>query len=470
MARELIERVEPMGMLVEECTLAGESRDDGAVPAHPNGIQLSRDRFLVLYSTRGFRGRDDEWSAVYRLVADAWDGPLVREGYFAPTTSDWDLFGDGRLFVRQSGHPTAFGVPLGALVGGRRVPHENHFVAMWRQVARRIDGQGHVHWADGSDRDAVAATVFPWAAQFRLNDAADDIEITSPAAPLRQRGFENGPEICAFPEVRNITHNYVCAVPMGDDCLEWVDMKSSGDIGNDPGSGLADPASLKKSHTFPCRYRWNAGRGLYEWVECGRPLGPDLFEGSIARYGRRFVIHARMLGFEGHGFAERGEYSRVAPWCLVDDPFRDEPAQVRRQEQPNWFPTTVFSLPDGSVARLGNCPDIDYRKGRGPVFLVRVDPEAGFRALETVRLREYDDEPRIEVPGVPCLDFPKLLPHAGGRTQFVAHRVQTSEVWRDPEKPFETPAQALALNGCGLYFVKIHYRGEQPPAWRFGGT
>jgi len=414
---QIVERVEPMGMLVPDCTLAGESRADGAVPAHPNGIPLSKNRFLILYTTRGFRGRDDEWSGVYRLVADGWEGPLIKEGYLCQTTNDWRLFNDERAYVRQVGHPTAIGVPKGALVNGRRVAHENCFLAMWRQVARCIDRSGHVCWTD-EDPEAVAVSTAAHALQFRLNDAEDDIEITQPIRPLRQRGYETGDQICERSDVKSVVKGYVAGVPCNAEFTEWVDMNSVS--GDSAGRFGGDPATSTSSWTIPFKYRWNPDTALYEWVACGQPLGPDLFEGSIARYKGSYVIHARMLGFEGHGFTDRGEYTRVAVWCRTVDPFGEKPHPVRPREQPNWFPTCAFTLPDGSLVRIGNCPHINYRRARAPLFLVHIDPEDGFRATETVELRDTHMEPRIHVPlpERPYLDFGKLLPHTGGKTEL----------------------------------------------------
>jgi len=47
-------------MFIESCPLPGETRAEGAVPAHPNGLQIAKDRYLVLYATRSFRGTDDD--------------------------------------------------------------------------------------------------------------------------------------------------------------------------------------------------------------------------------------------------------------------------------------------------------------------------------------------------------------------------------------------------------------------------
>ena len=100
--------------------MPGEGRATGAVPAHPNGIRVGRERWLVLYATRCFRGVDDDFSICWQLRRGAPVGEVVREGILARSADDWDALGDGRRWVRQHGHPVAFGVPKGALIGAAR--------------------------------------------------------------------------------------------------------------------------------------------------------------------------------------------------------------------------------------------------------------------------------------------------------------------------------------------------------------
>ena len=45
----MIERITQMGILIGECSLPGETKADDVFPAHPNGIQVSKDRWLLLY-------------------------------------------------------------------------------------------------------------------------------------------------------------------------------------------------------------------------------------------------------------------------------------------------------------------------------------------------------------------------------------------------------------------------------------
>jgi hypothetical protein len=81
--------LEYRGRFVEECTLPGETRRDDVVPRHANAIQLSAERWLVIYSTHGYRGVDDERSIIYQVRAERPDGPVLKEGFLSRTSDDW---------------------------------------------------------------------------------------------------------------------------------------------------------------------------------------------------------------------------------------------------------------------------------------------------------------------------------------------------------------------------------------------
>lgn len=103
--------IDPSRMFLPDCSLPGETRADGWFAAHPNGIRLSRDRFLLLYATRGWRGVDDNHSIIYQVRADGFDGRVIKEGILAASRDDWDALGDGQRHAMSRAHPTAFGVP-----------------------------------------------------------------------------------------------------------------------------------------------------------------------------------------------------------------------------------------------------------------------------------------------------------------------------------------------------------------------
>src|SRR5437868_4627012 len=124
----------PAGMLVRECDLPGERRRDEVVPRQAVCVQAARERWVVVYTTHGFRGVDDERSVIYQVRKDAPDGPVLKEGFLAQAVADWKPEGvppapEGKTYFKQHGHAVAFGVPKGAIVGGRPAPNANLFVA-----------------------------------------------------------------------------------------------------------------------------------------------------------------------------------------------------------------------------------------------------------------------------------------------------------------------------------------------------
>ena len=178
----MIERIERLGRLIAECPFPGETRADDVWPAHPNAIQVSEDRFLVVYATRSYRGGDDDLSIVYQLRAGALDGPVLAERMVASTRNDWEPFGDGVHYVLQNGHPAAFGVPRGALIGGEPAPHANLFVIKWHYLARYLDPETGILVSNHDTPGLAERTLRVGWTQLRLNDAADDLEIVAPGA------------------------------------------------------------------------------------------------------------------------------------------------------------------------------------------------------------------------------------------------------------------------------------------------
>src|SRR5207244_13056432 len=84
-----VEWIKNQGEFIRECTLPGETRRDDVVPRHANAIQLSSARWLVIYSTHGYRGVDDERSIVYQVRRDAPDGAVLKEGFVARGQANW---------------------------------------------------------------------------------------------------------------------------------------------------------------------------------------------------------------------------------------------------------------------------------------------------------------------------------------------------------------------------------------------
>ena len=297
-------RIEHNGVLIRDCSLPGESRRDDCVPAHPNGIPVSRDKWLLIYATRKFRGVDDDASIVYQLRAGAPDGKLIREGMISQSIDTWDAFGDGKeMFIRQHGHPVAFGVPKGALIQGKPASNDNVFAVKWRVTAKVLDRQNDALMRTARDRDVSERTQAVEWMQCRLNRAEDDIEILQPRMALRQKGFESGEAFCSLPDSGKINETFVQAVPASQNFSEW-----------------ADTCHFGQGKVAALKYRFNVKRGLYEWVRDGsipfrraRVRRPAWSGTAIAGLWRAAPRRSRL-----HGFQPMTHFGiRARPCCLL---------------------------------------------------------------------------------------------------------------------------------------------------------
>jgi hypothetical protein len=93
---KMISTIEFKGKLLEECMLPGERYADDVFPGHPNGMLLSRNVWMLVYCTRGWRAVDDDRSVVYQLRRGGLDGTLIKEGFFrrrSMTGTHWVMVG-----------------------------------------------------------------------------------------------------------------------------------------------------------------------------------------------------------------------------------------------------------------------------------------------------------------------------------------------------------------------------------------
>lgn len=444
-----IESIEHQGMFIRECSLPGETRADGVVPRHANCIQVSRDRWLIVYSTHGYRGVDDERSIVYQLRSGSPEGSLIKEGFLARALDDWrppgvdlSMLGPNRTLFKQHGHMVVFGVPVGAKIHGRAVPHAGLFVAKWRTSGRVLD-----HARDDLEHSTAHPALkqntlaVEWV-QFRLNPAADDLEIVQPAGPLRQAGFEQGIAFSSA-EAAWMNQSFVPAVPYNAECTEWADANHF-DLGR--------VAALK--------YRFHPQRERYEWVATGPFLSAanrPLFEASLARFGHDWILAARQSGASG------------AAWTRTVDPFSDLPAPVFPKEPQCNSPLTAFTCGDG-VLRLftGDGTQSPYRNGRDPLYCWDVDPDHGFACHHR---RVLFDSVKAGLPirheVWPKIDFCQLFP-PHGRTQLVVHGVST----RGYNHPYVgrkdiPPINATEKEVSAVYYARITYREPARSVWQF---
>jgi len=431
--------IESKGMLIPACTLPGETRADDVAPGHGSCVRASKDRWIIAYQTRSWRGVDDERSIVYQIRKDAPDGPVLKEGFLAQSINDWDPLHDGSKFVRQHGHPVIFGVPKGALIDGKPAPNANLFVVKWRIVAIPYDPVVKQIHRDKSSLFTKTQGV-QWM-QVRLNDEGNDITIVQPVKPFRQKGFETGDAICsAKPTVMNQT--FVPAVAFDHACTQWADVNHfaiSGEIA-------------------PLKIAYNATARLYEYVETG-PLagGPKqrLSECSLARFGGKWLIAARSGGVS---------------FSLADDPFKDFPTPVPCPEIPTHSPLTVYTCADG-VTRIftGDGAASPYKADRNPLYAWDITAMGNVLSFGSPKVvfDTFKAGLKFRKAVAPRVDFGTLFPPFG-KTQIVAYRVAP----RAYNFPYDPPRKIPPLNAaekplCGCYYSVLTYRDVLPEPWTF---
>jgi hypothetical protein len=452
----MIASVIPRGVLVGDCTLEGERKRDGVFPAHPCGIQLSRDRWLFVYATRALRCHDDDHSIVYQVRKDSSVGPVLKEGFLQRTVDDYDPLGDGSSNVCILRHAMAFGVPLGARVDGRRVPHENVFVAQWsRSAGGRLDPATGVY---RNDPKLEWSTIDVMQCQFRLNATGDDLEILQPPRKLRQVGYERGAAICGEERARIMVAGLVPAVPFNDDLTEWA---TTMQVGKAVGA---------------LKFRFNPRAGLYEWIETGPSrVGNEEFalsEPTMTRVDGAWLIGVRVRHHDpnrdpdwaGMRTRDRGHTG----WIRVADPFKEFPFPTIVTDPPRQAPMTLHRCADG-VARLfsGDFANSPYKARRDPLYCWDVDP-ARFSmshrqvVCDTVAQRIFPNDDKLQRST--CFGY--VFPHAGGRIQYAAHRVMCFR-YRAGVEEGKTPITAEQLERHAIHYSEIRYDQEYPPTWSF---
>ncbi len=446
-ATSAIESIQPQGMLVRECTLEGETRKDGVVPRHANAIQLSRQRWLVVYSTHGYRGVDDERSIVYQIRRDASDGAVLKEGFLVRTLNDWKPDGvpaapPGKSYVKQHGHMVAFGVPKGALIDGKPSPHANVFVAQWRVLGRVLERKPNRLEKTYFDAVLFARTQAVEWVQFRLNDREDELEILQPVRVLRQKGHEKGEAFCSAKEAAWMNQSFCPPVPVNREASEWAECNH-----------------FDKGRVAALKFRFDPRSRLYEWVELGPFLSEaktSFSEASLLHTSKEWILATRT--------------NRGIGWTKSADPFVRWEKTTFAREPVVSAPLTAFQCPDGLVRLFtGDRAASPQRYDRDPLYCWDVHPERDFAVTNRQTLFDSQQAKLGMRPAVRAkIDFCELFPHHG-KTQLIVHGVST----RAYDFPYEGVGGIPILNAeekaaSGLYFSRITYRKEQPPAWTFG--
>jgi hypothetical protein len=452
----LILSIEHNGVLVDACGLSGEQKQANIFPAHPSGMQLSRNRWLLLIATRGVRQHDDDHSIVYQLRADTPDGTLLREGFLQQTCSDWDPFQDGSSYVCLLRHAMGFGIPKGALIKGKPAQNANRFAAIWcRSAAGVLDSATGLYTYNPELERKTLEVVW---CQFRLNDTDDDIEILRKPEKMRQNGYASGTAFCHAEQAGFMIANLVPPVPFNDNCCEWISAMHSG-IG-----------------IMVVKFRYDDRTGIYEWVETGPArLGNEQFalsEPTLARGDDAWIIGVRVRyinpqqvpDWAGDRARDRGHTG----WIKVEDPFREMPFPKIVEDPHREAPMTIYRCADG-VIRLfsGDLKKSPYGQRRDPIYCWDVNTDdfsvSNRRVVfDSVKAGVFPDDPKLPR----CTSFACVFPHGGGAAQTVAHRVMCYRYLpeMDPGNPPISPEQMLAH---GIYYASIRYQNEYPPFWHF---
>lgn len=429
--------IEPGGMLIRECDLPGERRRDDVVPRHAVCVQASQKRWVIVYTTHGYRGVDDERSVIYQVRRGSPDGPVLKEGFLARAVADWKPEGvppapEGKAYFKQHGHAVAFGVPKGAVVGGKPAPNANVFVAQWRVLGRvLIPKEDRLEHGRTSPELAAKTQDVEWA-QFRLNDAGDDIEIVQEAEKLRQSGGWKLPA--------PMNQSFCPPVPFTDAADEWV------------GCNHFDRGRLAV-----LRFRFDPEARRYAWVQTSEFLDAGkrpLSEASMVRTADGWLISARASG--------------AIAWFKAADPFGEWPAPTFTPEPVLSAPHTTFRCADGVVRVFaGDSKASPQRYDRDPLYVWDVGLRGGvgvsnrrvvFDSLERKLAMRRAVRPRV--------DFAELFP-AHGKTQIVAYSV-TPRGYNFPYEGTTIPAATGEdKTASGLYFSRLRYAADVPPAWTF---
>ena len=114
-----------------------------------------------------------------------------------------------------------------------------------------------------------------------------------------------------------------------------------------------------------------------------------------------------------------------------------------------------------------NCLHIfPYQHHRDPLYCWEVDPGNGSTCSD---LRVVFDSRKAKVPISPeagmAVDQAKLLPHTGGDTQFLIHRVRPVAT-NNPRK-LGVAIKGVDKKPAGWYYAKMPYTKSVPGVWPF---
>jgi hypothetical protein len=373
-----------------------------------------------------------------------------------PTTNRWEPFGGGEgQFVKQHGHPSAFGVPKGALIKGKPAPSANVFALLWRMVARAYDPETGLIEGASPHPDMIARTTASEWTQVRLNDAGDDIEVLQEIRQLRQKGYgDEGPEFCEAEDAGYMSQGYTPLVPLNGECTEWTVCNH-----------------FDRDRVAALRFRFNREVGCYEWTETGPYLFPadqKLSNAAIAPYRDYWVSGVRTDYVVNHV-----KYGTGLKWVRMDDPFSKPSEPVHVIPPKAQAPIVISYCPDRFLRLFSGDPDASPSGNPwNPLFCWTIDPDKGFRASNQRIVFDVEEAGLpIRRAAMPKADMCKPLFH-NGSTQYFLHRVSIvsnlfEHIHTVPERWVFPPVNDQEIASCGIYCGKITYRDPEPTRWQF---
>ena len=449
----MLKEIRYKGVLVGDTPIVGERNCDGVIPAHgSSALRVSRDRWMLLFSTLDTHGWDACRSIIYQLRSGSPDGGLVKEGVVAAAASGWDPFSQGISLRKSHGMPMAFGVPKSAQQGGEPFLNENVFVVKWYRWGMlerdgcliNAENQARDLWPEGVETRQRLLRV-EWM-QFRLNEAEDDIEILMPPRQLRQNGFETGGDVfCALGAGHHMNHAMTPPIPADVDCSVWCECDTFASIPEYP--------TLTHGEFAPVEYTWNAGAGLYEWTRTGaltRIPGRAMGETSISRFDGTWIVAARSFVPDA---------STV--WYRTEDLFAGLGEPTLRPG--TYGPRHSFRCADGALRIFLNHKDVSpYGDNRNPLYVIEVDP-ATFAYSEP---RLVADARALGLPlEPPFMDMSKLCPAQGDR-QLLLFRTIARRMTTGPRPEVPDPT-ADELAAAGIHYAELVYAEPPEPVWTF---
>jgi len=132
---------------------------------------------------------------------------------------------------------------------------------------------------------------------------------------------------------------------------------------------------------------------------------------------------------------------------------------------------TAYTAADGVLRLLSGDQTVSpHKAGRDPLYCWDIDPDRGFAATHRRTVFDTTDAAvPISREHGPKVDFGRLMPHVGGDTQVITHRV-ISCGFALPDvdlggKPHPLPQQEF--EAAGVYHAHLRYNESLPGAWSF---